>query len=377
MTLVINAKSAKLKAEGHDVVDFGAGEPHFPSPLHVKDAGIAAIEADFTKYTQVGGIPELRKAIVERHAKDFGSRYAVDEACFSTGGKQALFNAIQVIVDHGDEVIIPKPYWVSFKDIVQYAGGKCVFVETDESRNFAVSAEMIERAITPRTRAILLNSPNNPSGAVISPFDAQEIARLAHNRGIYMLADECYVYLNFTGVPYSLGSFHEGKEHIIVLGSLSKSYSMTGWRCGYSLAPKPITAAIQKLQSQSTSNPNAIAQKAAIAALNGPQDCVSEFKAEYLMLRDVVLKKIAEIPGLECTRPEGAFYVYPNVSKFLGKGGIKTAMDLSRKLLEEKYVITVPGEAFGTDQHIRISYAVKRADLERGLDRIREFLTAL
>ena len=377
MTLVLNAAGGKLKAEGKDVVDFGAGEPHFATPLHIKDAAITAIETNFTKYTNVGGIPELRQAVVSRHAKDFGSRYATDEVCFSTGGKQALFNAIQVVVDHGDEVIIPVPYWVSFKDIVQYAGGKCVYVDTDESKNFALTAEMVERAITPRTRAILLNSPNNPSGAVMSPFEAQEIVRLAHQRGIYVIADECYVYLNYTGMPFSLGSFHEGKEHIIVIGSLSKSYSMTGWRCGYSLAPKAISAAIQKLQSQSTSNPNAIAQKAAVAALNGPQNCISEFKAEYLMLRDIVLKKAVQIPGLACNNPEGAFYVYPNVSKFFGKGGIQNAMDLSCRLLEEMFVVTVPGEAFGTKEHIRISYAVKREDLERGMDRIKEFLGKL
>ncbi len=377
MTMVLNAAGGKLKAEGKDVVDFGAGEPHFSTPQHIKDAAIAAIESNFTKYTNVAGIPELRQAVVTRHAKDFGSRYAVEEVCFSTGGKQALFNAIQVVVDHGDEVIIPVPYWVSFKDIVQYAGGKCVYVDTDESKNFSLTAEMVERAITPRTRAILLNSPNNPSGAVISPFDAQEITRLAHQRGIYVIADECYVYLNYTGMPYSLGSFHEGKEHVIVIGSLSKTYSMTGWRCGYSLAPKAVGAAIQKLQSQSTSNPNAVAQKAAVAALNGPQDCISEFKAEYLMLRDLVLKKAAQIPGMACNNPEGAFYVYPNVGKFLGKSGIKTTLDLSKRLLEEMFVVTVPGEAFGTKEHIRLSYAVKREDIARGMDRIKEFLGKL
>jgi len=377
MTLQLNAAGAKLRAAGADVVDFGAGEPHFPSPLHVKDAAIAAIESNFTKYTNVAGIPELRAAIVTRHQKDFGSSYTSDETCFSTGGKQALFNSIQVLVDHGDEVIIPKPYWVSFKDIVQYAGGKCVYVDTDESNGFALKPDMVERAITPRTRVILLNSPNNPSGAVISPFDAQEIARLAHQRGIFVIADECYVYFNFTGLPYSLGSFREAKEHMVIIGSLSKSYSMTGWRSGYSLAPKLITAAIIKLQSQSTSSPNAIAQKAGVAALNGPQDCITEFKAEYLMLRDIVLNKLAEIPNVSCATPEGAFYVYPNVSKYFGKGGIKNSLELSRRLLEESHVVTVPGEAFGTSEHIRISYAVKQEDLLRGLDRIKNFLVKL
>ena len=317
-TMAVTAEAARLRAQGAHLVDFGAGEPHFPTPRHIKDAAIAAIEDNFTRYTVVAGIPELRKAIVQRHACDFGSDYTADETVFTTGGKLALFNAIQVLVDHGDEVILPVPYWVSFKDIIQYAGGKVVYLPTEEAENFRITADAIERAITPRTKAIILNSPSNPAGSVVSPGDLERIVKLAHARGIFLLLDECYVYLQYAGTPVSGGSFVEAKEHVIVLGSLSKTYAMTGWRAGFALGPKPIIAAMSKLQSQSTSSTAAIVQKAAIAALTGSQECVAEMRADYLKLRDRILPGLRTIPGITCTRPEGAFYVYPNVSAFLG-----------------------------------------------------------
>ncbi|HEY6967728.1 MAG TPA: aminotransferase class I/II-fold pyridoxal phosphate-dependent enzyme, partial [Candidatus Angelobacter sp.] len=235
-TMAVVAEAAKLKAAGADLVEFGAGEPHFPTPQHIKDAAIAAIQQNYTKYTAVPGIPELRAAIVKRHAQDFGSSYRPEEAIVSTGGKLALFNAIQVLVDHGDEVILPVPYWVSFKDIIEYAGGRCVYVETDEADGFQLTAEMIERHFTPRTRAIIVNSPNNPSGAVFPPEEFTAILKMAHKRGIYVIADECYVYLNFSG-SFSAGSVIEAREHLVIVGSLSKTYAMTGWRLGYALAP--------------------------------------------------------------------------------------------------------------------------------------------
>src|SRR5262249_25461691 len=247
-TIAMTAEAAKLRAKGIDLCDMGMGEPHFNTPQHIKDAGIAAIQQNFTKYTAVGGVPELRKAIVKRHAADFGSDYTPEEAVAATGGKQALFNAVQVLIDHGDEVIVPVPYWVSFKDIVEYAGGKCVYVDCDESRDWALTASSIERAITSRTKAIILNSPSNPSGAVMPPRDMEAIVRLAHERGIYIIADECYVYLNFTGQRGSAGAFTDCKEHLVIVGSLSKTYAMTGWRLGYALAPAPIVSAITKLQ---------------------------------------------------------------------------------------------------------------------------------
>ncbi len=380
-TMAVAAEAAKLRAQGVDLVDFGAGEPHFPTPRHIKDAAIAAIEANFTRYTAVQGIPDVRKAIVERHACDFGSDYGIDEAIFTTGGKQALFNAIQVLVDHGDEVVLPVPYWVSFKDIIQYAGGKPVFLETSEAGNFRITADAIERAVTPLTKAIILNSPSNPAGSVVSAADLERIVQFAHRQGIYLLLDECYVYLNYSGKPVSAGAFHWAKEHMVILGSLSKTYSMTGWRAGYALGPRPIIANLGKLQSQSTSNAASMVQKAAIAALTGSQECVCEFRAEFIELRDHMLARLAGIPGLTCTRPEGAFYVYPNISAFLntkaGDGCVRTATELATRLLHEGRVVTVPGEAFGTGEHIRMSYPVTKQSIDEGVRRMREFLTGL
>src|SRR5271170_776157 len=270
-TMAVVAEADKLRAQGIDVVDFGAGEPHFATPQHIKDAAIAAIQGNFTKYTAVPGTPELRDAIVHRHATDFDSDYRREEVIASTGGKNALFNAIQVLVDHGDEVILPVPYWVSFKDIVRYAGGTCVLLQSDEAQGFRVTAEMVAKLITPKTKLIILNSPSNPSGAVLNSDDMTEVVRLAHQRGIWVISDECYVYLSYTGKRFSVGSLREFRERFLVVGSLSKTYAMTGWRLGFTLAPAPIITAVQKLQSQSTSNPTSIVQKAAVAALNGPQ----------------------------------------------------------------------------------------------------------
>jgi aspartate aminotransferase len=376
-TMAVVAEADKLRQQGIDVVDFGAGEPHFATPQHIKDAGIAAIQGNFTKYTAVSGTTELRDAIVQRHAADFDSDYRRQEVIASTGGKQALFNAVQALVDHGDEVILPVPYWVSFKDIVRYAGGNCVLLETDEAQGFRVTAEMIERLVTPRTKLIILNSPSNPSGAVMSPEDLTEVVRLAHERGIWVLSDECYVYLNYTPKRFSIGSLREYRERMVIIGSLSKTYAMTGWRLGYALAPGAIVSALNKLQSQSTSNPTSIVQKAAVAALKGPQQCVTDMRAEYINLRDHVVKGLRAIPGVKCTLPEGAFYTYPNVSAFFGRSGVNSASELAGKLLRESHVATVPGEGFGTRDHIRVSYATSVAELDRGLERLRKFLGAL
>jgi aspartate aminotransferase len=295
----------------------------------------------------------------------------------SVGGKHVLFNAIQVLVDHGDEVILPVPYWVSFKDIVRYAGGNCVLLQSDEDEGFRVTADMVARLVTPRTKLIILNSPANPSGAVMSPEDLTEVVRLAAERGIWVISDECYVYLNYTGREFSIGSLQEQRDRIIVVGSLSKTYAMTGWRMGYALSPAAVTSAMQKLQSQSTSNPTSIVQKAAVAALKGPQQCVAEMRKEYIQLRDHVLAGLRSINGVKCAKPEGAFYVYPNVSAFFGRGGIHSPADFSRKLLHEAHIATVPGEGFGTSEHIRISYATSQKELDRGLERLRKFVGSL
>jgi len=376
-TLAAATEADRMKAAGIDLADFGAGEPHFATPAHIKQAGIAAIQNDKTKYTPVGGVRELRDAIRARHAQDFGSNYAVEEIAASTGGKQALFNAIQVLVEHGDEVVIPVPYWVSFKDIVRYAGGECVFVDTDEANGFAMTPSMIERAITSRTRAIILNSPSNPSGAVTSPEDLERIVELAHARGIYVISDECYVYLNYSDRIFSVGSLTGCREHMVIIGSLSKTYSMTGWRLGYALGPKPIVSAMQKLQGQSTGNPNTISQMAAIAALTSSQQCIADMRADYIRLRDLMLAGLQQIPGIACHRPEGAFYLYPNVSAFFGRDGMSSSEDVARRLLHEAHVVTVAGEGFGTREHIRLSYATSAEVIDKGIQRMREFFGRL
>ncbi|MGA1984137.1 MAG: pyridoxal phosphate-dependent aminotransferase [Acidobacteriaceae bacterium] len=372
-TMAITAEALKMQAAGIDLANFGAGEPHFSTPQHIKDAAIDAITKNFSRYTNVAGIPEVRKAVVERHAADFGTNYAIDECVFSAGGKLAIFNAVEVLVEHGDEVIVPVPYWVSYKDIIEFAGGKPVFVESSEAENFRVTAKMIEAAITERTKAIILNTPSNPSGAVIPAEDLYAIVRLAHKLGIYVLLDECYVYLDFSGAVVSGASCTECKEHVLVLGSLSKTYAMTGWRAGFALGPKPIISAMSKLQSQSTSNTTTLVQKASVVALTGSQACVGEMRADYIKLRDRILAGFKTIPGLTCTVPQGAFYVYPNVSAFIGKGGLKSAADVASKLLTEAHVVVVPGEAFGTTEHVRLSYAVSADVIDKGVERMREY----
>jgi aspartate aminotransferase len=376
-TLAVVNEADRLRQQGADLVDFGAGEPHFNTPRHIKDAAIAALEANFTKYTPVGGIAELKDAIVRRHATDFGSDYKREETIAAVGGKHALFNAIQVLVGHGDEVIIPVPAWVSFKDIVRYGGGVPVFVATDEARDFALTPEMIESAITARTRAIIINSPCNPSGAVLSPDLFTAIIRLAHRRGIWVICDECYVYLDYSGRRFSAGSLTEARERLIVIGSLSKTYAMTGWRLGYALAPAPVISAMQKLQSQSTSNPTSIVQKAAVAALTGPQDCLKEMVDEYIRLRERMVSGLRSIPGIRCNVPQGAFYAYANVSAFFGRNGIQAGADIAARLLREAGIVTVPGEAFGTGEHIRFSYPTTPENIDRGLERMRKFFAAL
>jgi len=376
-TMAVVAEAAKLKAAGADLVEFGAGEPHFTTPQHIKDAAIAAIQNNFTKYTAVPGIPELRAAIVKRHAEDFGSNYRMEECMVSTGGKLALFNAIQVLVDHGDEVILPTPYWVSFKDIIEYAGGKCVCVETDEAEGFRLTADMVARHLTPRTRAMIINSPNNPSGAVLDAEEFTAILRMAQDRGIYVISDECYVYLDYTGRNFSAGSCAPARDHTVLVGSLSKTYAMTGWRLGYALGPAAVINAMCKLQSQNTSSTSHLVQMAGVAAITGPQKCVAEMKAGYIQLRDQALAALAEIPGITCFKPNGAFYVYPNVSAYFGRGGVKSAADVAKRLLHEAHVVTVPGEAFGTREHIRISYATSSTEIARGIQRMKEWFARL
>jgi aspartate aminotransferase len=375
-TMAINNEATAMRAQGVDLVDFGAGEPHFTTPEHIKQAAIEAIQQNFTKYTAVAGIRELREAIAARHQQDFGSNYSFDECIVTTGGKSALFNTFQVLIDHGDEVIVPVPYWVSFKDMVEYCGGKCNFLQTRADDGFRLTAAMVEKAITPRTRIILVNSPNNPSGAVVSPEDLTAILKLAAARGIFVMSDECYVYLNYTGRNFSLGSLPEYKDSLLLMGSLSKTYSMTGWRLGFAMAPKPVISQLQKLQSQSTSNPTSITQKAGLAAVASSQQCVAEMRAEFLQLRDHMVAGLRAIPGVQCNMPEGAFYAFPDVSAVAARAGVTTS-ELASRLLREAHVVCVPGEAFGMPGHVRFSYATSAATIDRGLERAKKLFAAL
>ena len=373
-TMKVSADADKLRAEGVDVVDFGAGEPDFPTPDNIKRAAIRALEENFTKYTAAGGTLELKKAVCERHKLDFGTAYKPSECLITVGGKHLIFNLIQALINPGDEVVIPVPYWVTYKDVVNYAGGKCVFVDTDESAGFVVSAAMIEKHITPRTKLVIINSPSNPSGAVMDRGEFEKIFHLTSQRGIYLMTDECYCKFLYDSEPWSVASLPGAKETVLVAGSLSKTYAMTGWRIGFGLVPQSVVGAMTKLQSHSTSNPTSISQKAAVEALRGPQDSVAAMLAEYRKRRDFVVKRLREIPGVKCAEPRGAFYVYPNISVVLGKNGIADTLKFSERLLADVQVAVVPGEAFGTNEHVRISYATSMHELERGLDRIHQFI---
>jgi len=376
-TLKVSADADRLRREGADVVDFGAGEPDFPTPQNIKQAAVDAISANFTKYTNAGGTPELRAAICERHKRDFGTNYTTAECMVTVGGKHAIFNLIQALINPGDEVIIPAPYWVTYKDVVNYAGGHCFFVDTDEANGFEVTADMIERHLSPRTKLVIINSPNNPSGSVLDDAEFKKIFEVTSRRDVYLMTDECYCQFVYEGKPFSIASVPGAKDKVVVAGSLSKTYAMTGWRIGFALAPQEIIGAMMKLQSHSTSNPTSIAQKAAIEAMLGPQESVGEMLAEYRKRRDFVVARLQKIPGVKITMPKGAFYAYPNISVAFGSGRVKTAMDFASELLAKSYVAVVPGEAFGTNEHVRISYATSMQELERGLDRIEQFIDTL
>jgi aspartate aminotransferase len=369
----VAADADRLRREGFDVVDFGAGEPDFPTPDNIKQAAIDAITANFTKYTPAGGTQELKQAVCERHTADYGTKYSASECVISVGGKHIIFNLMQVLVNPGDEVVIPVPYWVTYKDVVNFAAGKCVFVPTDEETGFKLTAAMVEPYLTAKTRMVIINSPSNPSGAVLDREEFEKIFHLTSKRGIWLMTDECYCRFLYEGEPYSIASMPGAKDTVIVAGSLSKTYSMTGWRIGFGLSPAPVASAVMKLQSHSTSNPTSIAQKAAVAALRGPQESIGAMLAEYRKRRDFVINRLRAIPGVKTAEPQGAFYAYPNISVAF-QSGIKTPMQFAEALLEKAHVAVVPGEAFGTDQHVRISYATSMQELERGLDRIHRFI---
>jgi aspartate aminotransferase len=375
-TAAVVQKADKLRATGAKLVDFGAGEPDFPTPDHIKQAAVRALEENFTKYTPTGGTRELKDALVERHARDFGSNYAVEECLVTVGGKQAIFEAMVATLNDGDEVILPVPYWVSFLDIINYAGGKAVFLETNEAENFAVRAEAVEKLVTPRTKMIVVNSPNNPTGAVISREEMERLLEVAARHKILLLSDECYCHFLYDDPPYSLGSSSD-RDHLLIVGSLSKTYAMTGWRVGFALGSSKLLANMLKLQSHSTSNPTSIAQKAAVEALRASQDSVRAMLAEYRCRRDRVVEGLRAIPRVTCTLPQGAFYAYPNISAYLNRDGLADTTVLTEKLLDEAHVAVVPGPAFGTQQHVRLSYATSLEQIDEGLRRMAGFFAKL
>ncbi len=372
-TMRVAAEAERLRAQGVDVVDFGAGEPDFPTPDNIKLAAIRAIEQNFTKYTDAGGTLELKQAVCDRHAADFATHYQPSECLITVGGKHAIFNLTQALLNPGDEVVIPVPYWVTYKDVVNYAGAKCVFVETDEERGFTLTADMLGPYLTDRTKLVMINSPSNPSGAVLDREEFEKIHRLTAERGIFLMTDECYCRFLYDSQPFSVASLPGAKENVLVAGSLSKTYSMTGWRIGFALAPAPVIGAMLKLQSHSTSNPTSIAQKAAVEALRGPQESVSTMLAEYARRRDFVIGRLRAIPGVRCAEPRGAFYAYPNIGVVL-RNGTSSSAQFAENLLDKAAVAVVPGEAFGTARHVRISYATSTHELERGLDRLHRFI---
>jgi aspartate aminotransferase len=372
-TMKVAADAERLRREGADVVDFGAGEPDFPTPDNIKRAAIEALNQNFTKYTNTGGTEELKRTICDSHKAEYGTAYSTKECIVTVGGKHAIFNLTQALVEPGDEVVIPVPYWVTYKDVVNYAGGKCVFVDTDESDGFRLDASMIERALTPKTKMIMLNSPSNPSGAVFERSEMERVFQIAKDRGIWLMTDECYHRFLYEGEGHSLAALPGAKETVLVAGSLSKTYSMTGWRIGFVLGPAPVVSGIGKLQSHSTSNPTSISQKAAVEALRGPQESVGLMLAEYRKRRDYVIGRLRSMEGVTTQVPQGAFYAYPNVSAAY-RNGISNSLQFSEQLLAEEFVAVVPGEAFGTANHIRISYATSMKELERGLDRLQRFV---
>lgn len=372
-TLAVLTEAERYKARGIDVVDFGPGEPDFPTPDNIKRAAIRAIEQNFTKYTPTAGIAPLRQAVCNWHAAQFGSAYTPGECIVSVGGKHAIFNAISALIEPGDEVLIPVPYWVSFPDIVKFAGGRPVFVPTEAPEGFCLRAAPLEKLLGPRTKVVIVNSPNNPSGAVVPPDEFGRIFEACQRHGVWLLSDECYSHFTYGAArPYSVASIPGSKPHVIIVGSLSKTFSMTGWRVGYALAPQPLVDAMLKLQSQSTSNPTSIAQYAALEALKGPMDSVATMLAEYARRRARILEGLRTIPGITCNEPQGAFYVFPNVAAHFRDGAQDTAA-MARQLLEREHMVVVAGEAFGAPGFLRLSYATSLERIEEGLRRLKRF----
>jgi aspartate aminotransferase len=375
-TLAVLMEAERLRAEGVDLVDLGAGEPDFPTPRNVKDAAIRAIEENFTRYTSTSGIQPLRLAILEMMRRDFGASYEVPETIVTIGGKQGIFNAMATLLNPGDDVLIPSPYWVTFPEIVKFLRARSVFINTEEN-GFQLTADMVKDAITPRTRLLILNSPNNPSGRIIPPAEFQKIVETAHEREIYIISDECYLYFAYPPAsPYTAGQLpRELRERVMVSGSFSKSHAMTGWRIGYALGPSEWIRAMLKVQSHSTSNAPSISQKAAIEAATGPQEPLRSMIEEYKRRRDWLVPALNEIDGIQCAVPEGAFYVMPSVKDLFGKR-VSNSAEFARLLLDEGVVVTA-GSAFDAEGYIRLSYANSLDAIREGVRRIAQTIKKL
>jgi len=372
-TMAAMQAAEALRAAGANVCDFGAGEPDFDTPDNIKQAADRAMRAGRTKYTAAGGIRELTRAIIDFYKREFGTEYQPNEVMATAGGKQAVFNAVVTLLNPGDECLIPKPYWVTFPEIAVFAGGKPVFIETEET-DFVLTVAQVEQAITPRTKLLILNSPSNPSGRVLPPADFQRILELTAERGIFVVSDECYLRFVYPpGEVFSAASLPaELRARLCIAGSFSKTYAMTGWRMGYALAPAEWTKAMLKVQGHSTSNANSIAQWAALEALTGPQESVSIMLAEYTARRAWLLNELRNIPGMKCSEPEGAFYAFPDVRGCLKKD-LKTSGDFAQRLLEEEQTVVTDGAGFGAEGFIRISYATSIEQIQEGTERIKRF----
>ena len=380
-TAAVISEAERLKSQGVDIADFGPGEPDFPTPDHIKKAAIAAIEGNKTKYTPTCGITPLREAICTWHKRELGSNYAAKECIVTVGGKHGIFNVMSVLVQAGDEVIIPAPYWVSFPDIVKYAGGTPVYVHSRVEDGFSIKATAIEKAITPKTKLLILNSPSNPTGGVVPPDEYERILALCKKHNVWLMGDECYSHFTYApNKPFSIASAPDSKSNVIIIGSVSKTFAMTGWRIGYTLGPADLIQALTKLQSQSTSNPTSIAQYAALEAMTGSMDSVPQMLAEYDKRRKRIVEGLRAIPGITCEMPGGAFYAFPNVAAHLANGSMghaiaKDSSELAKMLLDRARVALVGGDAFGAPGYLRLSYATSIERIEEGLRRLENFFT--
>ena len=376
VTLAIAAKAGKLRSEGIDVVNFSAGEPDFDTPDHIKAAAVDALRKGMTKYTDVKGIEPLRAAIVQKYEQEYGLAYRKEDVLVSCGAKHSLYNVFQAVINSGDEILIPAPYWVSYSDMALLAGGVPKIIDTNEATGFRITAGQLEAALTPQTKIFVLNSPCNPTGATYAADELLAIARVLEKHSCLVIADDIYekiVYDNFQ-VHNIVALSPALRDRTVIVNGVSKTYAMTGWRIGYALGPADVISAAAKIQSQSTSNATSIAQAAALEAIKGPQDDVMPMVREFHKRRDVIVDRLNAIEGMRCLKPQGAFYVFPNISALLGRtaDGKKLASpcDLADYLLEEAKVAVVPGEDFGSKEHIRFSYATALEDIEKGCKRI-------